>query len=91
MAKNEDNGNKIILKIVVNGVPVAVSGNINAPLHTVATHALQEAGTAAGEDLSRWELTDEAGQVFDMSRKLKELGIHEGATLLLSLKAGVAG
>lgn len=82
--------NKISLTIVVNGEPVSVEANINAPLHTAIAKALEVSGSV-GQPPENWELKDEGGSVFDASKKIEDLGITAGQTLFLSLKAGAAG
>ncbi|MBX4898848.1 MULTISPECIES: DUF2604 domain-containing protein [Rhizobium] len=82
--------NKITLTIVVNGEPVSVEANVNAPLHTIIAKALEESGNV-GQPPENWELKDENGTVFDASKKIEDLGITAGQKLFLSLKAGAAG
>lgn len=82
--------NKVTLTIVVNGEPVSVEANLNAPLNTVITKALAESGNV-GQPPENWELKDEAGNVLDASKKIGDLGLASGVKLFLSLKAGAAG
>lgn len=82
--------NKITLTIVVNGEPVSVEANINAPLHTVIAKALAESGNV-GQPPENWELKDEAGNVLDASKKIEDVSLTAGVKLFLSLKAGAAG
>lgn len=80
--------NKITLTIVANGEAVAVEANFNAPLQTVIGKALEES-VNVGQPPESWELKDEAGNVLDASKKVKDLAA--GVKLFLGLKAGAAG
>jgi hypothetical protein len=82
--------NKITLHVVVNGQPIEVEGNLNAPLLTVIQHALQKSGNS-GQPPENWELRDGAGNILDGSRKLSEFNLTSGASVFLNLKAGVGG
>lgn len=89
-AKATAQNNKITLTIVVNGDPVSVEANVNAPLHTIIAKALTESGNV-GQPPENWELKDEGGTVLDGSKKIEDLGVADGQRLFLSLKAGAAG
>lgn len=82
--------NKIVLTIVVNGEPVAVEANVNAPLNTVIAKALNDSGNV-GQPQENWELKDEGGAVLDSGLKVEDSGLSAGQKLFLSLKAGAAG
>ncbi|RAZ73072.1 DUF2604 domain-containing protein [Mesorhizobium atlanticum] len=82
--------NEVTFIIVVNGDPVSVVANLNAPLHTVIGKALAESGNV-GQPQENWELKDAAGNVLDASKKIEGLGFAAGTKLFLSLKAGAAG
>lgn len=84
------NPNQIDVTVVVNGQPLEVKANVNAPLRTVVLHALQESGNS-GQPVENWELRDAGGQVLDVTRKAEDYGIAAGAKLFLNLKAGVGG
>ena len=84
------NEQKLSIIVVVNGQPVTVEGNVNAPLIPLIQHALNESGNS-GQPAENWELRDAAGNVLDPTRKLAETGVVGGATLFLNLKAGVGG
>ncbi|NEJ11037.1 DUF2604 domain-containing protein [Rhizobium leguminosarum] len=88
--KKTGSKNKITLTIIVNGEPVSVEANVNAPLNTAIAKALEESGNV-GQPPENWELKDENGTVFDASKKIEDLGITAGQKLFLSLKAGAAG
>ena len=89
MAEHGDK--KITLTLVVNGTPVNVQANTNAPLSSVFEKALHEAGVAGEQDPDKWDFKDEAGNVFDRHKKLSDLGLHDGSTVYLSLRAGATG
>lgn len=82
--------NKITLKIVVNGVPVEVDANVNAPLHTIVPEALHKA-KVIGQPPENWNVQDEQGRPLDLGRKIGTFGFASGALLSLSLKAGIGG
>ena len=84
------NRNEIELNVVVNGQPVTVKANIEAPVGTLIEHALQQSGNS-GQPTSNWELRDASGQILDSSRKIESYNLQPGATLFLNLKAGIGG
>lgn len=84
-------GNKIQLQFVVNGVPVLLDVNVNEPLHATLLPALHKAGIAGNPEPDRWVFKDEKGNVLDKSKKIGEFGFPAGATIFLSLEAGIAG
>jgi hypothetical protein len=84
--KNE----KLILTVVVNGSPVELEANPNAELRTVVTRALAETKNS-GQPFENWQLADRSGNPLDLSAKVGEAGLVRGATLFLSLRAGVGG
>lgn len=81
---------KVELVVVVNGQPVVVDANENAPLHTVIAKALEASGNI-GQPPDNWELRDANGELLDVSRKIKDSGLPSDAKLFLNLKAGVGG
>lgn len=82
--------NKQTLTIVVNGTPVSVEANVNAPLRTVIQKALDEA-EAVGQPPENWEMRDADGNLLDPERKVETFGFTAATVLSLSLKAGVGG
>ena len=82
--------NKLTLVVVVNGAETIVSANLNAPLRTVAQHALQESGNA-GRPLADWEFKDDQGRILELDRKVEEFGFPPNAVLFLTLAVGVNG
>ncbi len=82
--------NEIELKVVVNGQPVVVKANVEAPLSTLIEHALNQSGNS-GQPIGNWELRDASGQVLDPTRKIEDFNFAPGTTLFLNLKAGIGG
>ena len=82
--------NQIDLKVVVNGQPVVVKANVEAPVNTLIEHALTQSGNS-GQPITNWELRDASGQVLDPNRKIEDYNLQSGATLFLNLKAGIGG
>lgn len=81
---------EIEVKVVVNGRPVTVKVNIESPVEKLIHEALEKSGNS-GQPASNWELRDASGQILDPSRKIESYHLHNGATLFLSLKAGIGG
>ena len=81
---------KTQLVVVVNGVESMVEANLNAPLKTVAQHALNASGNQ-GRPLSDWELKDERGQQLDLDRPVSSFSFAANAVLYLTLTVGVNG
>ncbi len=82
--------NQIALEVIVNGQPVEVQANQNAPLRTVIPKALTQTGNA-GRPPEDWELRDAAGVLLDPEKKIEDFGFPEGTRLFLNLRAGVGG
>jgi adenine-specific DNA glycosylase len=82
--------NQIELNVVVNGQPTPVKANVEAPVSTLIERALQQSGNS-GQPVANWELRDASGQLLDPSRKIEDFNLHSGATLFLTLKAGIGG
>lgn len=82
--------NEIELTVVVNGQSVQVSGNRNAPLHTIIPKALHESGNV-GQPPDNWELRDVAGALLDINQKIDAFSFNAETKLFLNLKAGVGG
>ncbi len=83
-------GNKIDLAVVVNGQPVVVEVNLNAPLRTVIPKALEESGNT-GQPPENWELRDADGAELDLDRRIGDYGFPLDVRLFLNLKAGIGG
>jgi hypothetical protein len=82
--------NRETLTIVVNGNPVVIEVNLNAPLRTVIEKALHESGNN-GQPPQNWELRSEGGELLDLSQKIGEYNFPETIKLFLNLKAGIGG
>ncbi len=82
--------NNIPLRVVVNGAEVTVKANVNAPLQTVAQHALNETGNQ-GRPLADWQLKDASGNILDLATKVGEFAFSAGALLYLTLRVGANG
>ncbi len=82
--------NQIELTVVVNGQPVQLKANVEAPVLTLIEHALRESGNS-GQPVANWELRDSSGQILDPARKVESYHLQAGATLFLNLKAGIGG
>src|SRR5260370_34992553 len=80
--------NEIELKVVVNGQPVVVQANVEAPLSTLIEHALNQSGNS-GQPLGNWELRVASGHVLDPTRKIEDFAFAPGTTLSLNLKAAL--
>jgi hypothetical protein len=94
MAKSEKpdkpTGNKIALVAVVNGQPVNVEGNVNAPLQTIIPEALEKSGNK-GQPPENWLVKDEQGNELDRLKKIGDFNFAPGTKIFLSLRAGVTG
>lgn len=90
MKKPEKNEGKLVtLLIIVNGSPVHVTVNENAPLKTAVVKALEESGNT-GRPIEDWQLKFN-DEVLDLSKKIKEFDFTQDSELFLSLLAGVGG
>jgi hypothetical protein len=81
---------KLHVTFVINGEPTPVEGKPGEQLVKLLEKALKESENT-GQPVDAWQVTDEPGNVLDVSKTLAELGIKDGAILLASLKAGAAG
>lgn len=91
--KDKDKGNDkdIELNIVVNGTPVKMEAKLNQPLEAILVAALKKGGVAGDPEPDRWVFKDANGNVLDKHQKISDFNFSEGATLFLSMEAGVAG
>jgi hypothetical protein len=87
---NDKSPNKTELLVVVNGAETLVDANLNAPLRTVAEHALAQTGNT-GRPLDDWEFKDQQGRPLNLARKVGEFQFAAGAVLYLTLMVGVNG
>lgn len=82
--------NKIELIFIINGANFPLDTNVNAPLKEAVARALQESGNT-GRPPSDWQVRDANGVLLDIDRKIKDLGLTNGARLFLSLGVGAGG
>lgn len=80
----------IQVDFVINGEPISVSGKPEDKLVTLLEKALKESENT-GQEIDAWQVTDEPGNVLEVTKTLHALGIKDGSILLASLKAGAAG
>lgn len=78
------------LTVVVNGTSTNVETNQNAALQSVIVKALAQTNNS-GRPPGDWELKDIGGTVLDPHKKPRDYKLASGATLFLTLKAGVGG
>ena len=81
---------RVEITIVVNGQPVMEKASLDEQVEEVVARALKESGNS-GQPIANWELRDDSGQIIEMGKKIRDLGIKEGAKFFLNLKAGVGG
>lgn len=84
------NPNKVEIVVVVNGQPVVVDANLNAPLKTVIPKALEASGNS-GQPPTNWELRSADGELLDGDLKIEDFQFPADVKLFLNLKAGVGG
>lgn len=82
--------NKIQLIVVVNTEDVPVDANVNAPLQTVAQHALNKS-ESKDRPLEDFEFKGPDGVPLDLSRKVGDFHFTPGTKLFLSLRVGIQG
>ncbi len=82
--------NRIDLAVVVNGQPIVVQANLEAPLRTVIPQALQQTGNA-GQPPENWELRDQAGALLALEKTIEDFSFPADVRLFLNLKAGIGG
>lgn len=80
----------IRVTVVVNGALIEMDANLNAPLHTLVQHALNDSGNS-GRPREDWELKDVGGNALPLDHRVGEAGIGSGSTLYLTLRVGVQG
>jgi hypothetical protein len=81
----------ISIVVVVNTEDVAVDNvNPNSPLKSVAERALNKS-ESKDRPLSDFDFKNADGIDLDLSKKVGEAGITDGAKLYLALRAGITG
>jgi hypothetical protein len=81
---------KIDLIFIINGQDFPIEANVQAPLMEAVQRALAESGNT-GRPPDEWEVRDASGVLLEKHRSPKELGLHNGARLFLSLRVGAGG
>ena len=81
---------KIKLVFIINGESFPIDTNVNAPLSSAVEKALANSHNT-GRPIGEWEVRDSSGVFLDISRKVKDFGLKDGARLFLSLRVGVGG
>jgi hypothetical protein len=82
--------NNIEVVVVVSGQSERLKVNLHQTLEHLVHEALQKSGNQ-GQAPSEWELRTEDGQLLEQSLTAAAAGLHDGATLFLSPKAGAGG
>jgi hypothetical protein len=78
------------LIFIINGEDFKVISDENAPLQLAVAQALRESGNT-GRPPEEWEVRDVNGVLLEQHRTPKELQLHKGSRLFLSLKVGAGG
>lgn len=87
MAKGEE---KIALIFIINGQDFPIETEIHEPLIEAVKRALVVSGNT-GRPSDEWEVRDTSGVLLEKNRTPKDLGLHNGARLFLSLRVGAGG
>jgi hypothetical protein len=82
--------NSIEVVVVVSGQSERLKVNVHQTLEHLVHEALQKSGNQ-GQAPSEWELRTEDGRLLEQSLTATAAGLHDGATLFLSPKAGAGG
>jgi hypothetical protein len=81
---------KVRLIFIINGQDYPVEADAAVPLASAVQEALVESGNTARPP-SEWEVRDIKGVLLPQSRTPKELNLHSGTRLFLSLQVGAGG
>jgi hypothetical protein len=79
------------LIFIINGEDYHVETEPDSLLKVAVEKALIESGNKARRDPSEWEVRDSSGILLEMGRAIRDLGVHKGARLFLTLKVGAGG
>jgi hypothetical protein len=90
VARKAPSEHGITLRVVVNGTETELKVHPETPLAQVRTEALQKSGNV-GRPEDEWQLKDEHGNPYDLTKTVAGVGLHDGDLVWLSLNAGVAG
>ena len=82
--------NNIEVVVVVSGQSERLKVNVHQTLEHLVHEALQKSGNQ-GQAPSEWELRTEDGRLLEQSLTAAAAGLHDGATVFLSPKAGAGG
>lgn len=80
----------IEITVVVNGEPVQTKIDVNDPISKIVEEVLEKTGNT-GQPAKDWEIRDASGNIVDLDKTAVALDLKPGATLYLSLKAGIGG
>jgi hypothetical protein len=83
-------GHIISLAFVINGQEIRIDTNIEAPLGVAVQKALHDSGNT-GRAIDEWEVRDASGALLDVSAKVVDLHLENGARLFVSLRVGAGG
>lgn len=86
----ENTKKKVSLVFIINGVDTTVEANLHEPLKAVRNKALEQSNNT-GRPVDEWQIHTEDGVLLDPDKKVEELGLADGARLLLSLTIGAGG
>jgi hypothetical protein len=89
--RHRSNRDRFFLVFIVNGEDFKIEIDPNDLLRIAVEKALSESGNTGRQDPAEWEVRDSAGVLLEMARKIKDLGLADGARLFLSLKVGAGG
>lgn len=87
---HEKKDHKVQLIFIINGQDYPIEVNINAVLMEAVKRALAESNNT-GREPEEWEVRDASGVLLETNRTPKDLGLHEGTRLFLSLRIGAGG
>lgn len=90
MSEHEKHKENIEVVVVVSGQSERLKVNLHQTLEHLVHKALQKSGNQ-GQAPSEWELRTEDGHLLEQSLTAAAAGLHDGATLFLSPKAGAGG
>lgn len=82
--------NHLDIEVIVNGQPITISANKNAPLRSIIGQTLAMTGNA-GQPPENWELRDASGVLLPLDQKIESFNFPPNVRLFLNLKAGVGG